>query len=260
MPAFKRPGTYRRRLQVTTGPGIAVAMLEDDPHCYRVSIEHDGQCVTAIRADTIRVPWTTCRRAALQLDQLVGLPLQHSAPGVRELTDPSQQCTHMLDTAVLAIAHAARGIARRRYDVSVEAFDTETPQQVQVAVDGATVFSGAFHTAVHDMISHIEFVEPAEMRGVTAKGLYQWAQGHYTDEDQLELMWVLRRGVYISGSRTQDLDELQFAIETNPGFGACYVFQPGIAEVAARVPGTTRDFSDPSRLQGWEAVRIDPVP
>jgi hypothetical protein len=225
-------------------------MLEDDPHCYRVSIEHDGHRVTAIRADTIRVPWTTCRRAALQLDQLVGLPLQRSAPGVRELTDPSQQCTHMLDTAVLAIAHAARGIGRRRYDVSVEAFDTEESQQVQVAVDGATLFNGTVRGKT--------FIEPAELSGVTAKGLYQWALERFTDEDRLELMWVLRRGVYISGSRTQDLDELQFAIETNPGFGACYVFQPGIAEAAARVPGMTRDFTDPSQLQGWDAVRIEP--
>jgi hypothetical protein len=155
----------------------------------------------------------------------------------------------MLDTAVIAIAHAARGITRRRYDVSVEVLDSEKPQQVTLQVDGVNVFRGT--------VRGTTFFEPAEMRGLTAKGLYEWAKTQYTDEDQLEAMWVLRRGVYISGSRTRDIDSLQYAIEANPGFGACYVYQPGVAEAAARVRGSTRDFTDPAQLLGWEAVRIE---
>jgi hypothetical protein len=258
MATFHRPGIYRRRLQITTEPGRAIALLEDDPHCYRVTIDHDGEHITAAHADTIRIPWTACRQASHQLDRLVGLPLDGSAPGVRQLTDSSQQCTHMLDTAVLAIAHAARGIAQRRYDVSVECFDMDAPQRVQVLVDGAIAFEGAVAMAIRDTRSHIEFVAPDDMRGVSVKGLYAWAQTRFSDEDRREMMWVLRRALYVSGSRTHDLDERTFAVELNPGFGACYVYQPGIAENARRVPGMTRDLTDPANLAGWEAVRIVP--
>lgn len=259
MTTFTRPGIYRRRLQITAEPGRAIALLEDDPHCYRVTVDHDGEHITAVRADTIRIPWTACRQASHQLDRLVGLPLGGSAPDVRRLTDSSQQCTHMLDTAMLAIAHAARGIQQRRYDVSVECFDTEVPQRVELQVDGITAFEGAIVSVIEDVYSRVEFIEPADMRGVTAKGLYHWAQARFSDEDQLELMWILRRALYISGSRTHDLDDMTFAIETNPGFGACYVYQPGIAESARRVPGMTRDLTDPASLAGWEAVRIVPA-
>jgi hypothetical protein len=258
MATFQCPGIYRRRLQITTEPGRAFALLEDDPHCYRVTVDHDGERITAVHADTIRIPWSACRKASHQLDQLIGLPLERTATGARELTDPSQQCTHMLDTAVLAIAHAARGIQQRRYDISVECFDTDVPQRVELQVDGITVFEGAIISVIENLRSHAEFLEPADMRGISAKRLYQWAQTRFTDEDQLELMWVLRRALYISGSRTQDLDDKTFAIETNPGFGACYVYQPGIAESARRVPGMTRDLTDPANLAGWEAVRIVP--
>jgi len=259
MATFHRPGIYRRRLQISTEPGRAIALLEDDPHCYRVTVDHDGEHITAVRADTIRIPWSACQQASHQLDQLIGLPLERTATGARALTNPSQQCTHMLDTAVLAIAHAARGIQQRRYDISVECFDIGVPQRVELQVDGITVFEGAIISVIENLSSHVEFVDPADMRGVTAKGLYQWAQSRYTEDDQLELMWILRRALYISGSRTHDLDDMTFAIETNPGFGACYVFQPSIAESARRVTGMTRDLTDPALLAGWEAVRIEPA-
>lgn len=258
MATFHRPGIYRRRLQITTEPGRAIALLEDDPHCYRVTVDHDGESITAVHADTIRIPWTACRQASHQLDRLIGLPLERTATDMRELTDPSQQCTHMLDTAVLAIAHVARGIAQRRYDISVECFDMDVPQRVELQIDGVVAFEGAVVTAFKDMSSHMEFVEPESMRGVSAKALYKWAQSRFTDDDQLETMWILRRALYISGSRTHDLDDMTFAMDTNPGFGACYVYQPGIAENARRVTGMTRDLTDPAKLAGWEAVRIDP--
>jgi hypothetical protein len=258
MATFHCPGIYRRRLQITSEPGRAIALLEDDPHCYRVAVNHDGEHVTGVRADTIRIPWSACQQASHQLDQLVGLPLARTAADVRTLIDASQQCTHMLDTAVLAIAHAARGIQQRRYDISVECFDIGVPQRVELQVDGITVFEGAIISVIENLRSHVEFVEPADMRGVSVKRLYQWAQMRFTDDDHLEMMWILRRALYISGTRTHDLDDMTFAIETNPGFGACYVFQPGIAESARRVQGTTRDLTDPANLAGWEAVRIVP--
>lgn len=251
MATFRRPGIYRRRIQISAEAGRAIALLEDDPHCYRVTVDHDGECVTGVRADTIRVPWTACRQASHQLDRLVGLPLERTATGARNLTDPSQQCTHMLDTAVLAIAHAARGITQRRYDINVECFDTDVPQRVQLQIDGVTAFEG--------VILRMQFLEPADLRGIDAKGLYKWAQARCSGDDQLELMWILRRALYISGSRTQNLDDMTFAIETNPGFGACWVYQPGIAEGARRAYGMTRDFTDPASLAGWEAVRIEPA-
>jgi hypothetical protein len=209
----------------------------------------------AVHADVIRAPWSECLRARHQLDRLVGLPLQSTAVQMRELVDARQQCTHMLDAAVLAIAHAVRDIPRRRYDISVECVEIGAPQPVQLLMDGEPELTGVLQAS--GSILNMAFVEPAKLRGVSVKDLYRWAQANRHTEDQLEAMWILRRAIYIAGSRTQDLDELEFAVETNPGFGACYVYQPGIAEKARRIHGATRDFTDSTQLAGWEAVRID---
>jgi hypothetical protein len=243
---FARPGIYRRRIQVATEPGKAYALLEDDPHCYRAVIEHDGVRVTAARGDALRTPWDLCANARGNLQRLVGMPLRGDALAAREFTDASQQCTHLFDAASLAIAHAARGVAKRRYDISVECLNTE-PRHVQMHIDDQPFFSGAFENYV--------FVEPEQLWGVPTRKLYEWALQHESDVDRQEAMWVLRRAIYIASNRLGNLDENRFAIEVSPGMGACYVYQPGVADKARRMQGSTRDFSESTAaMLQWSAV------
>src|SRR6185312_8814867 len=55
-------GSYRRRIRVTASPDQAAvtAELEDDFHHFRVTVAHDGACVTGVRATGVRFPWSTC--------------------------------------------------------------------------------------------------------------------------------------------------------------------------------------------------------
>ena len=97
--------------------------LEDDQHYFTVHVEHDGAHVNAITSRSVRAPWTTCPAAGAQLQALVGTPLSDRCLEVAGHTQSDQHCTHQLDVATLAVAHAARmaagGAARRQYDIEV---------------------------------------------------------------------------------------------------------------------------------------------
>jgi len=49
--------------------------VEDDPHAFAISLEHDGERVTAVAAEAHRYPLTTCIGATAALQSLVGAPL-----------------------------------------------------------------------------------------------------------------------------------------------------------------------------------------
>ena len=87
------------------------------------SVEHDGEHVIAITSESVRAPWTTCPAAGAQLQALVGVPLSDRCLEVAGAHRSDQHCTHQLDVATLAVAHAARvtagGDARRQYDIVV---------------------------------------------------------------------------------------------------------------------------------------------
>jgi len=117
-------GRYRRRIRlVARGASTVLGGLEDDQHYFTVRVEHDGRRVNAITSHSVRAPWTTCPAAGAQLQTLVGTPLSERCLEVAGHTQSDQQCTHQLDVATLAVAHAARvtagGAARRQYDVEV---------------------------------------------------------------------------------------------------------------------------------------------
>ena len=66
-----------------------------------------------------RYPWSTCPGALAPLERLAGMPLAAASSAVRRWTEPRAQCTHLLDLAGLAVAHAAAGRVRRGYEVEI---------------------------------------------------------------------------------------------------------------------------------------------
>ena len=117
-------GALRRRIELRTrvaedGSGEARGALEDDYHHFRVSLRHDGRQVTHTDSGALRFPYVTCPAAGGELTRLVGMALSSVANSVVLHTDAKLHCTHMLDLAGLAVAAAARGIARRTYDCTV---------------------------------------------------------------------------------------------------------------------------------------------
>ena len=241
--SFERPGIYRRRIRIRTAAGIARADLEDDPHRYAVIVRHDGERVSAIEGRTVRTPWTSCREATSVLDRLVGIPLSPNPLAVYASTNGREQCTHLFDLAGLAIAHAARRTRLRHYDVEVPCFNPRGRQTGRLSRDGIAVLEWT--------VDRTEIVAPAPFGGQNLRNMMDWAKRTFHDPDDHEAIVVLRRAFYISGVRTYDLDRLAVAQATGHASGACYVFQPGIVERAARVMRSTLDFTDaPERLLG----------
>jgi len=236
--AFERPGIYRRRIRIQTARGEARADLEDDPHRYGVIVHHDGKRVKSVEGLALRTPYDLCADAAGMLDRLVSMALSPHPLAVYRFTNGRAQCTHMLDLAGLAIAHAARGTALRQYDVEVPCLNPLGRQTVRLCRDGVP--------ALEWKIERSHIVAPLPYSGHNLRSMMPWVESTFTNLDDLEAIVVLRRGIYISGSRAYDLDTLPVAASTGHVSGACYVFQPKMAARAVRIIGSTRDFSNVS--------------
>jgi hypothetical protein len=229
--------TYRRRIRITTAPGKARADIEDDAHRYGVALVHDGARVTAIRGEGLRTPWTLCIEAARLVDRLVGMPLTSDPAAIYKYTDGTQQCTHAFDVAGLAIAHACRGTARREYDIDVPypVMEPNARKTVTVLRDGTPALQW---TVEGGMI-----IAPEPFAGRNLGEVVRWARRALTDPDDYEAVVVARRATYISGVKTQDLDQRVSAADGGQSMGRCWVFQPERAAVSWRIRGNTRDFT-----------------
>ncbi|WP_244861109.1 DUF2889 domain-containing protein [Aromatoleum petrolei] len=232
---------YRRRIRVKTDTGEARADLEDDPHRYGVTVRHDSVRVVAVEGLALRTPWSLCASAAAALSRLEGMPLTTDFTNVYRYIDGSMQCTHMLDMAGLAIAHAARGIRLREYDFEITWSEGQEQQFATMYVDGVNFLNWT--------VQDTRILSPTPFAGQNLRTMKPWIEVNFNDPDELEALMLFRRAIHISGSRSLDLDALPNAAATGHTIGACYVFQPGVAEHALRMHGTTRDFGDsPERL------------
>jgi hypothetical protein len=233
-----REGIYRRRIRSSTAPGFARADIEDDPHRYGVIVHHDGERITAIEGVPLRTPWDLCVDAAQQLQLLIGMPLAPSPTAVHRYTRAAQQCTHMFDVAGVAVAHAARGIAARQYDVEVPVTAVDGISELYLRRDGELI--------LHWRVERDVIVAPAEFAGRDVRTLQKWAETALNDPDQYEAVVLLRRAMKIAACRYYDLDTAPVASaigDVDQVMGGCFVYQPGVAERAARKIGSMRDFT-----------------
>jgi hypothetical protein len=229
-----RPGIYRRRIRIVAGVGEVSVDMEDDPHRYGVTLYHDGQCVTGIEGRALRTPWALCPSAVAMLPRLVGMPLSPRPTAVYQHTSGTDQCTHLFDTAGLAVAHAARGTTARQYDMEVSCPAQRDIQEAILHRDGVEVLRWTFRRSV--------VLAPERFAGQSFKRILVRAETECTDADDYEAIVLLQRASFTSVARYFDLDRMTVAGEI-PLVGACFVYQPGVAERAARMMGSTRDFS-----------------
>ncbi|MBB3219937.1 DUF2889 domain-containing protein [Pseudoduganella umbonata] len=225
---------FRRRIELAArrhGDGGEVrAVLEDDFHHFRVVVGHRGGAVTAVRGETPRHPFSACPGAAPELDRLAGMRIDRIANSVTLHADPAQQCTHMFDLAGLAIAVAARGDSRRRYDIDV-------PRHVDGRSHACLRRNGVL--VLEWEVDGSLILGPAPYAGVDMRqGMARWALGTLPDEEA-EAALVLRRCALISLGRLKDLDRQPHAHLS----GRCYAQQPERAPQAIRIVGSTWDFS-----------------
>jgi hypothetical protein len=161
--------------------------------------------------------------------------LAADASAVRARTEQRLQCTHLLDLAGLAIAAAARGLSRRRYDATVQDRIDERTQPLLLQDDEPVLT----WEVERDVI-----MGPHPYAGVSLRaGFVEWAI-RSLEPQEAEAAIVLRRAVFVSRGRGRDLD----AMATAPARGGCYTQQSHRAASALRVIASTRDFTHCSHL------------
>lgn len=245
-------GMLRRRIRIVGTanaqglPGGEVrADLEDDFHRFGLTLAHDGQAVTQITGEAHRFPWSTCPGGSQRLAELVGLELSPRCTTVAQASNPRLNCTHLFDLAGLALAAAWRGPGSRQYDAVVPEW-VDGKSSPTLAVNGEEVLSWHVDSFV------IKGPPPFEELALRGQGFMAWAEATLAP-DLAEAAIVLRRAVYISPGRLQDLDALDRATELGDYVdllvGMCHTLQPEMIPVALRMKGTTHDFThSPEKL------------
>jgi hypothetical protein len=224
-------GSYRRAIVLSARPGVVDGEIEDDFHHFAVSVRHDGERVTGVEGRAVRYPWSQCPMAATALGGLVGLPLTAHPTSIYRHVDPLDQCTHMLELAGLAVSHAARGTDARRYDVRVSD-PVDGVVHADLDCDGTPLASWALRDGVIDDPPALRG-QPAALRTRVLRDL---------PPDEAEAMLILRRAAVLAAARGMDVDRFPTAAAMGRG-RACFVFSPGVAELAVRRRGSVRDFS-----------------
>ncbi len=232
IPMQKRTGgRFLRSIRVEATATSGRAELEDEFHRFSADIEHDGRIVTAVNGHSIRYPWTTCPGATAPLKRLVGMQLNVAPDAVYRHTDGRFQCTHLFETAALAIAQASRGAGVRAYEMSVRDPDDIT-REAKLSCNGETVLVWALEG---------ETVRSQDrFNAMTFREIGAWAAEHGTDA-LTEPALLLRRAGRLAMGRQIDVDALPDATSLGRP-GICHSFQPAIAPLGKRVAGSTRDF------------------
>ncbi|WP_336965270.1 DUF2889 domain-containing protein [Sphingobium aquiterrae] len=212
---------FWRDITLRTSEGRVDAEIVDNVHHFVVTIHHDGDMVTDVTGHAIRVPWITCPGAVGQLSQLNGTSV---AMGSRVLVDQSQQCTHMLDLARVAIAQVGRG-GMRRYQANIHYDERREVVVAQLERDRALLLDWVLKDGL--------VLSPGPFEGHFTEGRSFWSDAVRSDPDLVEAGLILRRAIYVFRSRRYSAPRHRAA--DTPGMsGVCYSFQPERAERAYR--------------------------
>lgn len=230
-------GRYRRAIVLhRDSPRCVCAAVEDDPHAFSVTLEHDGERITAIAAHAERYPLTTCPEATQELHSLVGAPLSDPLRTLGRWQNPRRHCTHLFDLAALAMVHARRGSRERRYDVTIpDVIDGRTVATLDC--DGTRVLEWTLENNV--------IVAPGLYAGQKVFGGFTgWARTAL-DDTEFEYAFVLQRGFFVALSRVFDEE----AVPPGPASldpmrpDSCYSYSALHSSRAWRVPRNRRDFT-----------------
>lgn len=227
--------------------GAAIGWLEDDFHHFGVTLEHDGKTITGISAASERFPFTTCPLAGHNLQGMVGHSLSRRSTDVGAMIHMREQCTHMFDLAGLAMAHAASGRSRRRYECII-------PDREIVAWEAGKrrLLGSGEAWLLRDGVEVLRW----QIDGRMITGPEEWAgqpmiegfrdRTEKMSIDEAEAATVLRRAVMISAGRTLDPDLFPTARDRGQS-GVCFTFLEENRDDGKRVYGSTLNFENSSQ-------------
>lgn len=230
-------GCYRRRVRLQhIDAQTVLAEMEDDQHGFRINLQHDGENITGIRSESLRIPMTTCGGAGQVLEQLAGVPLSDSPRSLAAHANPRSHCTHQYDLLGLAITHARRNTPSRQYDIAIHD-EQDGIQCVTGEIDGVAVFGW--------QLRHHVIETPGVWQGVNVqKGFAQWAEQHLTP-DLFELALVVQRGMLVSTTRRVLIPPMagMGLLDDPMTKGVCYSYSEPVIQRAIRRGDNHRDFS-----------------
>lgn len=205
---------FRRTITLRSAHGQVMGRVSDNVHDFAVTLSHDGTQVTDVVGEAIRFPWTTCPVGIERLRLLVGTPVANHG---RIKVDQTQQCTHMLDLARLALAHVLRG-GDRSYSVAIEAKPDPAACHATISRDGERVFE--WHV-INDVI-----VSPPPFSGHVTSGRAVWVPAVETDDDLREAALIIRRCLIVFRGRRRVTPSTFRASVLTELAGVCVSFQP----------------------------------
>jgi len=229
-------GSCRRRISLRQNGQQVFASLDDNYHEMTCDLRHDGTVVSDIRAETLRIPTTSCPGAAAVLRELIGMPLDIDMATLYGGGRSRRHCTHLFDLAALAIAHAGRSQTNRRYDAIVPDSGGGSVT-IKVWRDGQIVHLWQ----VQD--DHI--VSPSELAGLPLlAGFMAWAARHFRDHD-LEAAAVLGKTYLISNGRRYLTEAFagQSIRSNSQMIGLCHSYSREQIDQAIFLSGEVRDYS-----------------
>lgn len=229
-------GVLRRGIRLSNRRGEIIAELEDSIHAFRLRILHDNRRILSLLADPIRYPFDTCPSAVAQLNALVGQSLAMDAGDCRQLLDPGNNCTHLYDLALLALAQWQRGGVDRVYAASIPD-EVAAGTDIELSCNGEILFQWRVK-------GHL-IVTPGHLAGQPMmRGFYRWASTEYAGE-RLEAALILQRAYFVAQARRSDYLNAggRLAVADNMPEGACYTYNSGVVEKAVHTAGMGRDFS-----------------
>jgi len=229
------PGLWRRIILQPGERWIGVA-LEDDMHCFVLRIGHEEGRIVSVAGKALRHPWSACPGAVDYLKaQLAGKRLEDVAG-----LEPRENCTHLLDLAILGAAHVTDE-APRRFDM-----------KVADRVEGRTT-AILYEDGIERLRWQLDGLDVAGPQGRNLRALSQWKRE--LPPEEAEWATLLRRAVFVSGGRQFNPPAAERAADQGPArMGVCYNYQLPQAARSTRTPDWRQDFSLTGRepLQGLQ--------
>jgi hypothetical protein len=237
-------GIFRRRIRLSregdTRNGQVHGALEDCNHGFQSTVFYDNGCVTEIKPQFMRIPFTTCDGAWQPLQKLLGASVSSSTAELLAIAPPLSNCTHLHDLTLLVIAHSQRDASVVQYDVEV----TDANQGISDLRLWRSANNGDKQLIHHWQSSNYAISSPAELKDKPLfMGFSRWANENFSGIEN-EAAFVLQKGNLVSIGRMLDVEAMtgSRAIDENDRV-ACFTYSPENSSNAIRTGNTVRDFT-----------------
>lgn len=197
-------------------------------HCFLLRLDHAEGRIVSVAGKALRHPWSACPGAVGYIkSELTGKRLDDVAK-----LEARQNCTHLLDLAILSAAHVTDDAPRH--------FDMKVADRVNGRTT-AILYEDGFER-LRWQLDGLDIVGPETPVSRNLRALSQWKRE--LPQEQAEWATLLRRAVFISGGRQFSPPPEERAADQGPArLGVCYNYQLPQARQSTRTPDWRKDFS-----------------